>query len=244
MSLTGSLISWAQHTSALFNAALVKQSIETGEKDESFQTSQEAVQGLIERYQILKDILISRYSDDDPKLNIYGIKGQTPRNQTGIVSVSRALIGGNTSLKASGDPNVLPDAMIAGFQILVDDAENKYLSATMERQHALDASNELKVLYDQSSINLRALYNWVIASWSKYDPRLIVLGFTQATEYGGGRVPGVPVNLVYDEVSHVFSWDEVLDTTSYQLAYCLDGQPVQEWMSDYSGTENNTVFEP
>lgn len=93
-------------------------------------------------------------------------------------------------------------------------------------------------------INLRALYSWVIANWSKYDPRLILLGFTQATERSGGRVSGVPVNLAYDEVSHVFSWDEVLDATSYQLAYCLDGQPEQEWMSDYSGTENNTVFEP
>jgi len=244
LSLEGSLLEWAQDASDLFDAALVKQNVEIGEMDEAFQTSQEAVQSLVERYQILKDILISRYSVDDQKLNIFGIKGQTPRNQTGIVSVSRNLVAGNDKLKLAGDPNVLPDSMITNFQALIDDAENKYLNATMERQEALDATNELRVLYEQGSINLRAIYNWTIATWSKYDSRLIVLGYAQASERGGGRVPAIPVNLAYNETTKVFSWDEVTDATSYQLAYCLDGQPEQEWMSDYSGTDNFTVFEP
>ena len=129
--------------------------------------------------------MISRYSVDDQKLNIFGIKGQTPRNQTGIVSVSRNLVAGNDKLKLAGDPNVLPDSMITNFQALIDDAENKYLNATIERQEALDATNELRVLYDQGSVNLRALFNWIIATWSKFDSRLIVLGFAQANERGG-----------------------------------------------------------
>ncbi|MDT3741069.1 MAG: hypothetical protein RO257_16385 [Candidatus Kapabacteria bacterium] len=244
LGITGDLLTWAQNAYSVFEDLRSTQTIELGEKDEAFQTSQESDATLSERYQILKDILISRYNNDNDILKIYGFIGQTPDTHDSIISAANDLIKCHNEHKAAGDTLVLPDAMISNFQTLTTNAINAYYTAYNERMESNAATRNLRALYDVDSKRLRALYSWTIATWSKFDPRLIVLGFTQATERVGGRVSATPTNLAYDEVSHVFSWDAVPDSTSYQLAYCPDGQPVQDWMSDYSGTENHTVFEP
>ncbi len=83
------------------------QTIELGEKDEAFQTSQESDATLSERYQILKDILISRYNNDNDILKIYGFIGQTPDTHDSIISAANDLIKCHNEHKAAGDTLVL-----------------------------------------------------------------------------------------------------------------------------------------
>jgi len=241
LSVTGDVLTWAQGAAAAFDAAQVKQSAEIGEKEEAFQTSQEADLAMQERYQILKELLVARYGEADDKLKIYGIDGRNPRSRADMIDKAEALVEGNTRQLAATDPNALPQAMIDAFQLLIDDSKQKYYDAGIERSEALQASDELYALMDDDSIKLRGLYHWVVAYWGKYDPRLIELGFAQAQEHGGGY-PDAPANLAWDVETDTFSWDEVESATSYQLVY--KAPLAAEWEEVYNGVDLSAVFDP
>lgn len=243
LALTGSLLTWAQGASAAFDAARVKQSVEAGEKEEAFQTSQESINLLAERYQILKDIVISRYPNDDNKLNIYGVDTPSPRTQSDVIFRSEQLIGGNTKLKTALDPNVLPDAMITNFQSLLDEAKNNALDATVEREEALKATEDLNNLYAADSKKLRALYNWIIATWSKFDTRLIALGYVQASDLTGGNVPLAPMGLSYSNSEHKLIWNPSDTATSYQIVYKASGTN-NDFEEVYNGDMTEVIFTP
>jgi len=54
--------------------------------------------------------------------------------------------------------------------------------------------------------------------------------------------PEAPANLAYAEASNLFSWDSVLNATSYQLLYRELGNV--GWINVYEGTDNFVVFSP
>jgi hypothetical protein len=235
-------LTWAENAYDIFEAARIKQSAEIGEKNEAFQSSQEADSLLGERYQILKDILISRYSLEDDKLKIYGIDGRTARNHAERIHVSEDFIEGHIRLKAAADPNVLPDIMITNFTALVDEARQKYYEAGLEREEAQKATEELNNIYNNDSIKLRAIYNWIIAYWGKFDTRLITLGFVQASNISSGNLPIAPINLNYNYLIHVLSWDSVTDATSYQAVRQQSGST--DWEEFYSGADLTYQYIP
>ena len=112
LSIFGDMLTWAMNAHAVFMEQSSKDTISSGKKDVAYQTFQESFNVLTKRYQILKDLLISRYADDESKLLIFAISGQTPRTIPEIIQSSEMLTGANTKLKDSGDTNVLPDLMI------------------------------------------------------------------------------------------------------------------------------------
>ena len=243
LSITGDMLTWAQGAVAAFDAAQDKQSAELGEKNEAFQTSQEADAELQERYQILKELLQARYGEADDKLQIYGITGPTPRARDDVIDKAEYLIEGNDRQTAAGDPLALPQTMIDNLQALVTDAKDKYYDAGIERREAEEATDEINDLYDADSVKLRSIYHWIVAFWGKKDPRLIDLGFVTAKEHGGGQAPDAPQNLEYDSVAGRFSWIESEGATSYQLAYRETGSD-DEWQVAYSGSDTSVVFNP
>lgn len=239
--LTGSLLTWAQDASENFDAAVLKQGLEIGDKEEAFQTSQEAVSALAERYQILKDIIISRYPIDDNKLNVYGVDVPTPRTNPEIIRAAELLIGANAKYKAAGDTNVLPDGMIASFESLWTDAKEKSLQSALEREEAQKATEEVQNLFAEDSKKLRALYNWIISYWGKADTRLIPLGFVQQyPQSGSTNLPAVPMNLVYDEEEKTISWDAVPGATSYQVVHKTTGS-ADDFLEIYAGSDTTLL---
>ena len=242
LSVEAGILSWAQNAADEFDLAQVKQTAELGEKNEAFQTSQESDILLAERYQILKELLQARYENDNDKLQIYGIMGPTPRSHHEVIDTAEAVIEGHNRLEAESDPNVLPTAMIDNLQTLIDDAKDTYYSTGIERLEAEQSTDEIISLYNNDSKKLRVIYNWAVAFWGKYDPRLIALGFVPATRRtGGGTTPGIP-ELGYSTSG--FSWDEVEGATSYQLVYQALGD--SEWIELYSGAMpvSPIAFEP
>lgn len=220
---------------------MITQSAEIGEKMEAFQASQQADAALGERYQILKDILMSRYQDDNESLKVYGITPVTPRTHSERIDASENLIEGNQRMTTLTDPLALPSAMITSLSDLVTEAKEKFYTAGIERRESEVATAALISLYDADSKKLRALYNWVIAHWGKYDPRLIDLGFVTANDNTGGTKPPIPINLAYNSSSHLLTWDNVEEATSYQLVSKLTGS-TNEWEELYTGDLPECVF--
>ena len=256
LSIEDDLLTWATSAYDAFNTARIKQSAEIGEKYEAFQTSQKADIALAERYQILKDILISRYPDDDDKLKVYGITPNTPKTHAERIEAAENLIEGNSRELNTGygvHPHftepiptlALPSDMITNFTNLVNSAKETFFSAGVERRQSEEATAALNTIYDADSKKLRELYNWIIAHWGKYDPRLIDFGFVTANDNTGGTKPPVPVNLSYNAAGHILKWDIVEVATSYQLVYRETGSD-NEWVEIYSGdlSESNLTLEP
>jgi len=65
LEIEAALLAWAQGASAPYDAAIIDQTDEIGEKDEAFQTSQQADSAIYERYVQLRELLKSRYGDED-----------------------------------------------------------------------------------------------------------------------------------------------------------------------------------
>lgn len=237
LGITGDLLEWAQDAFENFELARTNQSVELGEKDEAFQTSQEADLALGERFQVLKDILISRYPVGDDLLKVYGIFQPSPVLHDETIHAAEDLISGHNKRKDEGDPNVLPDAMITNLQVLIDNSRSMYYQAGLERTQSQLATISLQTIFTNDSKKLRAVYNWVIATWSKSDPRLISLGFVQASDQTGGDTLPAPFNLVYHPEIPSITWDPVEGATSYQVVL----KPIGglDWLEIYNGVDTD-----
>ncbi len=82
LELESSLLTWAQGAGAAFMSALINQTDEQGEAEEATETLQAKEEELLERYQHLKDLILSRI-DDRAILKQYGVYDPTPRTRKG-----------------------------------------------------------------------------------------------------------------------------------------------------------------
>ena len=236
LEIEAALLAWAQGASAPYDAAIIDQTDEIGEKDEAYQTSQEADSAMYDRYVQLRELLKSRYGDDDDALHQYGISGPIPAGQKERFYKAQELIKENEERLAAGDPKALPAGMVLTLTTLTNDVEAKYKATGVERIEAKQATDTLNALFDADSIQLRVLYNWCVAYWGNKDPRLIALGFVQAKSHGGGQ-PDAPLNFYYDNITSEFIWDAVATATSYQCAMQDASVPGADWNEIYNGPE-------
>jgi len=243
LSISGDMLTWAMNAHPIFMEQSSKDTITSGEKDVAYQTFQESFNILTKRYQILKDLLISRYADDESKLLIFGISGQTPRTIPEIIQSSEMLTGANTKLKDSGDTNVLPDSMILEFQNQIDDAKEKYFLAGMQRDEATQENKKLRELFDADTKRLKAIYSWIVTFWSKDENKLIEFGFDQVKPRSGRRGPLAPTNIAFDSVTNFVRWDESENATSYQLVIADAESLKTRWQKYYSGEKNEVIID-
>ena len=230
---------WAVAAYANFLAALQNQTSEQADKFEAFQTLYEANIDLYNRLVAIKELIVTRYGDDDQKLYYFKLKGRLPKSQNERYHVALEIVKGNRDLTLAGDPDVLPAGMIDALEALAVTVDTEFKAVGKEIAEAKSATVELRTLFDEDSRNLRELLNWIVIYWGKIDPRLIQLGFVQDFPEGGGDVPEAPGGLDYDE--GVFSWDAVDDATSYQLGISADGDL---WEEVYSGEETSFALTP
>lgn len=242
LSISGDMLSWATNAHSIFSENFTNNGFINREKDKAFSVFQRAFDTLSKRYQILKNLLKSRYADDESKLLIFGISGQTPRSIAEIIRISEMLTVANLKLKESGDANVLPDSMISEFQGLIDDAKEKYLLAGMKREEATKDNKNLRELFDADSKRLKSIYSWILTFWKNDDDRMIELGFDKVKPRRGRQGPLAPTNLTYDIAENLLKWDESENATSYQVAIA-DAESIKiRWQKYYSGDKTEVVL--
>lgn len=231
---------WAAGASAAWQAKLASHAIEQGERFEYFQTSQESDRALLEQYSLLKELIIARYGQDNEMIRLYGCFGPAPADRDSLLNKAYILIETNTVQLAAGDPKALPVEMTNNLKTLADASKDDYTAAIKELREAKQSTVEITELYNTDSENLRNLYQWACAMWGKFDTRLLDLGFVQAKKQGGGQ-PGVPQNLAYDSANTRFSWDFVVEATSYEAVYKAASDI--DWQVLYTGTDNAVVHD-
>lgn len=177
LSISDTMLDWALNSGDIFTKALTSKDLQKGSMMEAVQTYQENFQELKEKYQIYKNIIKSRYADNPEKLVIFGVQQRTDVTMDGIKRSAELLIQGNNKLKELSDPNVLPDSMIDNLQNILDQINENYLKASLEKEEYQNKLKEYRKIFDEDTKKLRALYNWVIAFWGAENPKLIPLGF-------------------------------------------------------------------
>ncbi len=245
LSLPSELLNWGHLAAGKYRAAFVKIEIEWGQKEEAIQTVQEAEDALRELYVVLKELLHARYPGDDLRVS-YGIMDDVPRARGILQQKADKLIENHFIRVAAGDPNVLPDAMIANLQTLRDTMHSAQIAAEREFKEAKDSTKEALALFEADTAMLRVLYNWCVAIWGKDSTNMLLLGFVQRYPQsgGGGEVPGVPEGFMLSWLDPTLklSWNPVEGATSYQLAFSADGGVT--WEELYSGAEMGFEYEP
>jgi len=239
-------VAWVLNAYDKFNAALGKQTVETGEKEEAFRLYDLKAVELEEYYALLKSLLIARYRDSELPVS-YGLKGDAPESKQGVVKAAEMLINGHNSRVAVGDPRVLPDTMIVKITDFLNSTKTLWAGAYSEADDVESATAEMRALFDEDTEMLREVYNWICAMWRRDDPRLIEIGFVQRKYEGGGgggEVPDAPINFEFNWLDPVlqFRWDPVESATSYQLAFSEDGGEV--WEELYTGEIDSYEYEP
>lgn len=243
LSISGEMLNWATNAFSEFNEQIHKDILASVDKSEAYKNFHNALEILTKRYQILKDLLISRYANDDSKLLIYGISGKTKRTIPEIIRSSEMLTVANAKLIEEGDTNVLPEAMISDFQSLIDDAKEKSLLAGMKREVATQESKKLNELFTADTLSIKAIYTWIITYWKKDDSRLLEFGFVRAKTRRGRRGPLAPTNVSFDASSKQLKFDESENATSYQVAIA-DAESVKtRWQKYYSGEKNEIIVD-
>lgn len=242
LSISGDMLSWLMNAYTIFKEQSTKDRFANLDKERAFNEFQKSLDILTKRYQVLKNLLISRYASDESKLLIFGISGQTPRTIAEIIRSSEMLAAGNLKLKDSGDTNVLPDAMILEFQALIDDSKEKYLLAGIKREEATKENKKLRELYDADTKKLKAIYSWILTFWKNDDDRLMEFGFDKVKPKGGRRGPLAPTNHSFDTSSNLLKWDESENATSYQVAIADAESLKTRWQKYYSGDQSEVVL--
>lgn len=237
LSVNAMLTNWAAEAYAKFELARTKQVSEIGEKEEAFQTSQEAMDALIEKYQAMKDILLATYDSDDDIIKVYGIHKPTPLTYREKLFAVSELISGHHKRKAAADPNVLPDSMIDLLQDMYDHATECNYAANSLRRKSQSSTQELRELYEADTKRLKALYAWSVAIWKKSSLNMLDFGFVPINRSSSGDVPGIPSGISYDMPNATISWTAMAGVTSYQVAH-KPTNTNDEWSEIYSGTDN------
>lgn len=240
LSVTGDLLTWALNSYNLFEAARTNGSIEDAVVNVEYQNFQISLEQLINRYQILKNILKSNFHGEPDKYEVLGILGKTPRTKAGIFHACEVLTGGNAKLKELGNTNVLPESKIEEFQDLLEETKEKELLAKISNEKSKNSTKELHKIFDDDTVKLRAVYNLAVAVWGRFDTKLIGLGFVQAKEIRRSKKAEIPANIVFDEQNKTMSWNESEGATSYQIAFTEAEK--SKWRILYAGKSNKYIF--
>lgn len=230
-------LNWAIDSYSVYQTALMNQAIETAQKNEFSRVSQAADALLFERYVILKELLMSRISNSQEVLELYGIDEPVPYNRKDRYRKARQFLEANDQQIASGNQNVLPQLMIDNLRALLEDSHKKFIDSDTRKENSMDRTVILNDIFNDDSVKLRNLYNWVVAFWGKRDSRLYELGFVPVKSARiGENLSNVLIS--YNQANKTLTWPEIRNISAYQLAM-KDKEMVSEWIELYLGDKNH-----
>jgi hypothetical protein len=127
-------------------------------------------------YQVCKNILQSRFRDDD-RLAMFGIEGATPKQHIALASSAGIMLRAVADMQAEG----MTDVLLEQFRLPLEEnlaaaAEYYYKIGVLEEKLA-KARRQCEEHFEQDTRNLRILYNFIIGYRGRNSPDLPMIGF-------------------------------------------------------------------
>ena len=240
LNLEAALLAWAQACHTNFMDIWSTAGVEQGEKEGAFLTLTAKDKEMEETYADIRIIALARYANDPDNLKDFEFDKLFPDGTKARLDVVREVVKATQRHRDAGIAHALPVVFTDKLTAAIVDVESAYDDADLERFESEHASRTLWNLMRSDAIKLRELLGWARSIWGRYDLRFELIGMVPAKKHGGGQ-PDAPENLTFDSATDTFSWTETENTTSYQLAYSLDGN---DWEEAYAGAETSCVFDP
>lgn len=176
LEIPSDLLNWALNSSTIFENAIRVQHGKQSELNEARHKLNNSKQKLKVNYQLCKDILFSRFKDDD-KLSQLGIKGATPLNYSNLLLKAETLVRGVDVLVADGFIDIIPATLVQNLETALSSSnENSYMVG-LSRDRLTVENRNLKELFDRDSNKLRALYSILVAHKGKDSLDFPIYGF-------------------------------------------------------------------
>ena len=240
LNLEADMLAWAQACHTNFMDIWSTAGVEQGEKEGAFLTLTAKDKEMEETYADIRIIALARYANDPDNLKDFEFDKLFPDGTKARLDVVREVVKASQRHRDAGIAHALPVVFTDKLTAAIDTVEAAYDDADIERFESEHASRTLWTLMRSDAIKLRELLGWARSVWGRYDLRFELIGMVPAKKHGGGY-PDAPENLTFDSATNTFTWNETENTTSYQLAYSIDGN---DWDEAYAGPETSCVFDP
>lgn len=229
ISLELSNLEWAAKAADEFKTLLEQQSKIFQEKNSIFRESNEAENDLYNRYIAIKELILSKTDKNSKIRKSLDMEGAFPSNKQ-----MRFEIAQKTIKFVKDNPNELtemnlPFLLFENLENLNLNASELYKKAIQTKKLATEITDKLNTKFDEDSAKLRELYNWIVAFWSKKDPKLNFLGFTQPVSVArSSNTPEAITGLSIKE--NFITWNPVENCEKYQVGWRIqeDGQDFKE----------------
>lgn len=127
-------------------------------------------------YQVCKNILLSRFRDDD-RLAMLGIEGATPRQHVALASRAAILLRAVADLQAEGMTDIIPEQFRLPLEENLATAGEFYYKIGVLEEKLAKARRQCQEHFVQDTKNLRMLYNLVIGYRGRNSQDLPIIGF-------------------------------------------------------------------
>ncbi len=176
LQVSGGLLDWAVNAKTSYDEVYNVYYFENMEKKHALTDSRNADIALAEIYQLCKNILLSRFKDDD-KLQLFGISGATSRKHNDITSAAELMLKANLDLATAGEPDIIPEILRVRLQNCLNDSVRYYYEIGKKTEAAAKSERLFKEKVESDTKNLKILYNMAVAVWGKENYDLTLLGF-------------------------------------------------------------------
>ena len=176
LQVSGGLLDWAVNAKTSYDEVYNVYYFENMEKKHALTDSRNADIALAEIYQLCKNILLSRFKDDD-KLQLFGISGATSRKHNDITSAAELMLKANLDLATACEPDIIPEILRVRLQNCLNDSVRYYYEIGKKTEAAAKSERLFKEKVESDTKNLKILYNMAVAVWGKENYDLTLLGF-------------------------------------------------------------------
>lgn len=236
LSLEMNLLEWILSAHKNFSTQLEEQNIIFQDKNELFKKSDESESDLYYRYIAIKELLLSKTKKSNSLILDLKMDKPFPANKLKRFEITKATLEIAKKNIKQFDKLSIPFILFENLENLYDIAEKDYNNALKLKNKSADKTKEVNQLFDNDSVKLRELYNWVVAFWSKKDVKLVELGFSLPISVSKSSKTPNKINGLKMDNNYV-AWIKDSSSENYQLAW-RSNDDSQDYKEYYYGTEN------
>ncbi|MDC1068769.1 hypothetical protein OAQ99_06395 [Candidatus Kapabacteria bacterium] len=229
ISLETSTLEWSINAFDSFKYHLEKQSKDFQIKNDIFKSSNESEGELYNRYIAIKELILAKSEKDSIIRSDLNLEGSFPANKLKRFEIVEQTINYVKKNKKLIEDLKLPYLLFENLEYLNSKAKGFYHKALEIKSTAFSTTNNLNQKFDDDSIKLRELFNWLVAFWSKKDCKLTELGFTLPLSVSkSSKTPKEVQGLRLQDDK--ITWNPVGGDNTYQLAHRVikNGQDYRE----------------
>ncbi len=243
----GARLAWAQGADVAWEDARATAIVEKGGMHNAFEDFHKFVDESAIYYSSAKEILLTiiweHGGKPDDFIELYGLKGESPRRYKKLIAHIDAWLKEDALLRPNNDPRVVPQAILDQLSAKRNQMETLYQASYQEKTESDEAFAAKFELFSDDSYQLTILYNIACMIWGNDAPKLQLLGFCPSSEIWTENKPPHPTNFAYDDVAKKFTWDVVEGVDNYEIDYRLTGAS-GDWTQLYKGVDTSTQHKP